>query len=144
MDSVARRHTRLTEEPLSVDTAHRFVADPAAGAVVAFTGTVREETEGRGVAALHYEAYREHAEEQLAALAQELGERFPAVVAVFMEHRVGTLGVGEPSVVVAVSAGHRPEAFAAARDGIDRLKATVAIWKQERWADGETRWVGSA
>ena len=111
------------------------------GAIVTFTGTVRAESEGRGVVALEYESFAERAEAQLAALAQEVAGRWPAL-AVWMEHRTDTLALGEPSVVVAVSTPHRAEAFEAARHGIDTLKATVAIWKRERWADGEAHWPG--
>lgn len=137
-----RYHTRLTAEPLSTEAAAAFCADPAAGALVTFTGMVRQETDGRPVAALTYEAYPERAERQLADLATEVGAKWP-VLAVWMEHRTGTLAIGEPSVVVAVSAGHRGEAFDAAEYGIDTLKATVAIWKREHWADGEVHWPGT-
>lgn len=140
----ARHHARLTQEPLSVDAAHAFCADPSAGAVVVLSGTVRNHADDRPVRALTYEAFEERAGAQLEALAAELPVRHPAVAAVWIEHRLGTLAVGEPSVVVGVSAAHRDQAFAAARDGIDTLKTTVAIWKQEHWADGGTRWVGSA
>ena len=139
----ARLHSRLTDEPLVVDAAHSFALDPSAGAVVVFTGVVRDRSEGRAVAALSYEAYAERAERQLAGLAQEIATRWPSARAVWLEHRVGTLGIGEPSVVVAVSAPHRGEAFDAARYGIDTLKATVAIWKQEHWADGGAHFPGS-
>lgn len=139
----ARLHTRLSAEPLSVDAAHAFVADPAAGAVVVFAGTVRNETDHREVAGLTYEAYAEHAEPQLEALAAEVARRWPAARAVWMEHRVGTLAIGEPAVVVGVSAGHRGETFEAARYAIDTLKDTVAIWKQEHWADGASHFPGS-
>jgi molybdopterin synthase catalytic subunit len=138
-----RLHTRLSDIPLSVAAAHDFCSDPAAGAVVVFTGTVREETDGRPVKALTYEAYAERAEAQLAELAAEVANRWPAS-AVWMEHRIGTLAIAEPSVVVGVSSGHRGEAFEAARYGIDTLKERVAIWKQEHWADGEAHWPGSA
>lgn len=139
-----RTHARLTDEPLSVGAAHAFCADRAAGAVVVFAGTVRDHADDRAVRALTYESFEERARPQLEALAGTLVERHPAVSAVWIEHRLGTLAVGEPSVVVGVSGPHRDQAFAAARDGIDTLKATVAIWKQEHWADGGTRWVGSA
>ncbi|HVM00489.1 MAG TPA: molybdenum cofactor biosynthesis protein MoaE [Egibacteraceae bacterium] len=139
----ARLHASLTDHPLSVEAAHAFVTDPACGAVVVFTGTVREESEGRRVTALSYEAYAEQAERQLAALAAEVAEKWPAVQAVWLEHRVGTLAIGEPSVVVAVSAAHRAEAFEAARHGIDTLKKTVAVWKEEHWADGGSHFPGS-
>jgi molybdopterin synthase catalytic subunit len=138
----ARLHTRLTGQVISLDAAWSFCSDPAAGAVVVFSGTVRNETDGRPVTGLEYEAYTEQAERQLAALASEVARQWPAR-AVWMEHRVGTLAVGEPSVVVAVSAGHRKEAFEAARHGIDTLKATVAIWKKEHWADGDAHWPGA-
>ncbi|WP_165491820.1 molybdenum cofactor biosynthesis protein MoaE [Egibacter rhizosphaerae] len=138
----ARTHAALTSEPLSTDAAHRFCADPAAGAVVVFVGAVREQSEGRAVTGLSYEAYVELANAQLVRLAEELALR-DGITAVWMEHRVGSLGVEEPSVVVGVSAAHRPEAFAAAREGIDRLKAEVPIWKQEHWADGDAHWPGT-
>lgn len=140
---MARLHTALTEDPLAVESAYAFATDPAAGAVVVFTGTIRQESEGRAVAALSYEAYAERAGRQLDALAAEVATRWPAVRAVWLEHRVGTLAIGEPAVVVAVSAAHRDEAFEAARHGIDVLKATVAIWKQEHWADGGAHFPGS-
>ena len=138
-----RLHTRLTEEPLSVADAHAFVADPAAGASVVFTGQVRNHADGRPVTGLDYEAYEEQAGAQLAALATAVAEKWPQTLAIWMEHRVGSLAVGEPSVVVAVSSAHRGGAFEAARHGIDELKATVAIWKQEHWADGTAHWPGT-
>lgn len=138
----ARLHARLTDEPLSVDAAHGFCADAAAGAVVVFTGVVREETDGRAVTALDYEAYGERAQAQLHALAAETALRWPAI-AVWVEHRTGTLAIGEASVVVAVSCGHRGEAFDACRWGIDTLKATVSIWKREHWSDGGAHWPGT-
>lgn len=139
----ARRHTALAEDPLSVDAAYAFATDPAAGAVVVFAGTTRDHSEGRGVAALSYEADAERARRQLTDLAADMAGRWPTVCAVWLEHRVGTLSIGEPAVVVAVSAPHRDEAFEAARYGIDTLKATVAIWKQEHWADGGSHFPGS-
>ncbi|MGH8907427.1 MAG: molybdenum cofactor biosynthesis protein MoaE [Egibacteraceae bacterium] len=139
----ARLHTRLTDAPLSVQDAQTFVADPAAGATVVFTGTVRNNAEGRSVAGLDYEAYEARASAQLAALAELVVQKWPRVLALWMEHRVGALEIGEPSVVVAVSTPHRPEAFDAARFGIDELKATVPIWKKEHWADGGAHWPGT-
>ena len=138
-----RLHTRLTAEPLSLDAASAFVADPACGGLVIFAGTVRERSEGRPVAGLTYEAWHERAEAALAELARDVAEGWPDVRAVWLEHRLGPLAVGEPSVVVAVSAPHRAEAFAAARHGIDTLKATVPIWKQEHWQDGGAHWPGA-
>ena len=138
----ARLHARLTVHPLSADEAHRFCAGPAAGAIVVFTGAVRNVSEGNAVHGLTYEAYEERAQSQLEALATEVATRHPASVAVWLEHRTGDLAVGEAAVVVAVSAPHRSEAFEAARFGIDELKATVAIWKREHWAAGGSHWPG--
>ena len=139
----ARLHAELTDAPLSVEAAHAWVADRAAGATVVFTGTVRDHSDGRAVSGLTYEAWAERAVPQLEALAAAVAARWPEATAVWLEHRTGALAVGEPSVVVAVSAGHRPEAFEAARWAIDELKATVAIWKQEHWSDGGARWPGT-
>ncbi len=137
-----RLHTRLTPHPLSAEEAQHFCSDPAAGAVVVFTGAVRNVSEGQAVHGLTYEAYEERASSQLEALAGELVTRHPDAVAVWLEHRTGDLAVGEAAVVVAVSAPHRDQAFDAARWGIDELKATVAIWKREHWAAGGSRWPG--
>ncbi len=138
----ARTHVALTTEPLSVDDAHQWCADPRAGAVVVFSGTVRDHAEGRAVDGLCYEAYEELAKARLDALAESLASR-EGVVAVWLTHRTGALGIGEVAVVAAVGAGHRPEAFATCRDAIDRLKAEVPIWKQEHWADGGSHWPGA-
>lgn len=138
-----RLHTCLTGDPLSVDAAHSFCTDPTAGAVVVFTGVVRDHSEGLQVAGLTYEAYEERATTQLAALAADVVKRYPTAAAVWLEHRTGDLAVGEPAVVVAVSSAHRAEAFDAARWAIDTLKADVAIWKQEHWGDGGGHWPGS-
>jgi molybdopterin synthase catalytic subunit len=125
---------RLSEQPISVDGLMRAVRRDAAGAVVVFCGVTRE------VARLDYEAYREMAESQLAAIARDCAERH-GLAAIAIEHRVGSVPLGEPSVVVAVSAAHREEAFAGAREAIDRVKAEAAIWKREVEGDGATRWV---
>lgn len=143
MNGQPRVHTAIGDDPLSAADAQQFVEDPAAGATVVFTGTVRDHSEGRQVAGLTYEAYREHAERQLAALAQRTLERWPDLRAAWMAHRTGALAIGEPAVVVAVSAPHRGAAFAAASWAIETLKAEVAIWKQEHWADGAVHWPGT-
>ena len=127
----------LTERPLDAGEAGEWVREPRCGAVVTFTGTTRDHAEGRaGVTHLDYEAYEEHVVPRLAAVAEEARARWPEVGRIVLWHRVGRVPVGEPSVVVAVAAPHRDEAFAAARFGIDTLKATVPIWKRETWADG--------
>lgn len=138
-----RTHTALSPTPLDVTDAHAFCENPGAGAVVVFTGTARDTTDGRAVEALTYEAWDERARAGLAGLAQQIASRWPAVLAVFIEHRTGRLRIGEPAVVVGVASPHRPEAFAAAAWCLEELKAEVPIWKQEHWADGEAHWPGT-
>ena len=123
---------RITSEPLSLETVAAGVADPRAGAVVAFLGVTRE------VPALEYEAYAEMAERKLAAIVATAIERFGLCRAA-AEHRVGTVPLSEPSVVVAASAPHRDAAFAGARYLIDEIKSQAPIWKREQ---GE--WVAEA
>jgi molybdopterin converting factor subunit 1 len=126
-------HARVTDEALSVERLSVLVGRPAAGAIVTFQGTTR------GVDRLEYEAYREMAEERIAEILRDAIERH-GLEAAAAEHRVGPVPLGEPSVVVAVSAAHRDEAFAGAREIIDRIKAEAPIWKKEVEAGAE-RWV---
>jgi MoaE-MoaD fusion protein len=123
----ARFHVRVTAEPLSLDALAAAVNRPEAGAVVLFQGMTRDVDE------LEYEAYREMAEERIEAILRECAERHGLATAA-AEHRTGTVPLGEPSVIVAASAAHRGEAFAGAREAIDRIKAEAPIWKRE----GET------
>lgn len=111
---------------------------PNCGAVVLFSGTVRDHAEGRSnVAALEYEAYDTEVEPRLSVIAAEARRRWPATGRLALLHRSGRLVVGETSVVVIASAPHREEAFAAARWCVDTLKATVPIWKRESWEGGD-------
>ncbi|HEY1853633.1 MAG TPA: molybdenum cofactor biosynthesis protein MoaE [Solirubrobacterales bacterium] len=130
-------HVAVSEAPLDAAELQRRVADPRAGAIVCFQGVTRE------VARLDYEAYREMAAERMAAILAECVERHRLLGAA-AEHRVGAVPLGEPAVVVAVAAGHREEAFAGAREAIDRIKAEAPIWKRELGAGGEQRWVEGA
>jgi MoaE-MoaD fusion protein len=123
-------HVRVTGDPLDLAALADAVRDPRAGAVVLFEGVTREVQE------LDYEAYVEMAEPKLVAIAAEEAERH-GLCAVAVEHRVGTVPLGEPSVLVAASAAHRGEAFAGARALIDRVKAEAPIWKVE--VDGADR-----
>jgi molybdopterin synthase catalytic subunit len=129
----------LSPEPLDLAALIAAVADPDHGATTSFVGTTRREGGLREVAELRYEAYEELAIAEMAAVAAEAEARFGARVAV--AHRVGVVGVGEASVAVAASAGHRGAAFAACRHVIDELKARVPIWKQTAFADGEATWM---
>jgi molybdopterin synthase catalytic subunit len=127
----------LTEQALPIGAALDWAVRPGCGAVVLFSGTVRDHAEGRpGVSRLVYEAYTEQVEPRLAAIAEEARRQWPLGRLVLM-HRVGELVVGESSVIVVASTPHRPEAFESARFCIDTLKATVPIWKRETWEGGE-------
>ena len=131
----------LTDGPISTDRVLRAVADPRAGAVVLFLGVVRDNARGRRVDHLIYEAYDALARRELERIAAAVAERWP-VTRVAIVHRTGRLGVGEPSVAVAVSAPHRGEAFDAGRYTIDTLKQMVPIWKKEVW-EGGAAWIGA-
>jgi molybdopterin synthase catalytic subunit len=131
---------RVTEEPLSLDAAVAEVADERAGGIATFTGTVRRQSRGREVLYLEYEAYAEMAEDVIAQLATELDESHD-LCGISIHHRVGRVEIGEPSVVIAVSAPHRQAALAACREAIDRLKETVPLWKKEVYEGGE-EWLG--
>src|SRR3954469_162059 len=121
----------LSGEPLPVTAAAEWVVRPDCGAVVLFSGTARDHAPGRPeVVELEYEAYEEHAVPRLAAGAGEIRARWPMVGRVALLHRVGVVPLGESAVVVVVSSPHRPEAFEAARFGIDAIKASVPIWKR--------------
>jgi MoaE-MoaD fusion protein len=126
-------HVRVSEEPLSLQALSAAVGDPGAGAIVIFQGVTRE------VERLDYEAYTAMAEERIEAIMREcvLAHDLRAAA---VEHRVGSVPLGEPSVIIAVSAAHRDEAFAGARDAIDRLKAEAPIWKREHAAGMPGRW----
>ncbi len=129
-------------EPLSVDEVHAAVADPAAGAIALFIGTVRDHDHGRAVAELSYSAHPSGAE-QLRLVAEKVAARFP-VRALAAVHRTGDLDIGDLAVVVAAAADHRDEAFRACRALIEDLKATVPVWKKQLFAEGESEWVNSA
>jgi molybdopterin synthase catalytic subunit len=126
-------HARVSAEPLSLGAVAARVRDPRAGAVVTFQGVTRD------VELLEYEAYAEMAEERMAAIVAEAVERH-GLCGAAVEHRVGEVPLSEPSVVVAASSPHRGEAFAGAREIIDRVKAEAPIWKKEV-DGGEGRWV---
>ena len=131
---------RLTDAPLDPADALAFVADPGAGAVVLFTGTVRDHSAAGAVTGLTYEAWEERAVDRLEAIGEEMFDRWGSCKVALL-HRTGLLDVGEISVIVSCSAPHRREAFEAARHGIDRIKEEVPIWKKERLATGDAQWV---
>jgi molybdopterin synthase catalytic subunit/molybdopterin converting factor small subunit len=131
---------RLSEEPLDPAGVIREVSDPRAGGIATFVGTTRNESRGRTVIHLDYEAYGGMAEEVMAEIAEEL-KREHELCEVAIAHRTGRVGIGELSVVIAVSAPHRAAALAACRDAIDRLKERAPLWKKEFYEGGE-EWIG--
>jgi molybdopterin synthase catalytic subunit len=131
--------TGLTEDPLDPGEVARRVADPSCGALVVFSGTVRDSHRGRPVERITYSAYRAMAQTRLREIARRLELRYPGT-RVAIVHRLGELRVGEPSVVIAVASPHREAAYAANREALERLKTEVPIWKREHYADGESRW----
>jgi len=128
--------------PLPTAKAIDFVSDPRAGGIAIFLGTTRFEknAQGQDLAALDYEAYLEMALPQLQTLAQASRSQWPIVKQVIL-HRAGRVALSQPSVLIAVASPHRHEAFAACQFIIDAIKADVAIWKKEIWADGSGTWV---
>jgi molybdopterin synthase catalytic subunit/molybdopterin converting factor small subunit len=131
---------RLVDAPLSLDAVVDEVRSEEAGAIATFTGTTRVHSRGRTVTHLEYEAYAGMAEDVMAQIADELERRYE-LCGVAIHHRVGRVGIGETSVVIAVSAPHRQDALAACKDAIDSLKETVPLWKKEVYEGGE-EWVG--
>src|SRR5262245_29850237 len=131
----------VVERPLSPDEIAARVDDPGAGGIVIFSGVVRNQTDGRPVKFLEYEAHAPMAEVKMREIGEGLRTRWPGVKRVAMLHRIGRLEIGEASVLIAVSAAHRGDAFEACRHAIDTLKRTVPVWKKEHFEDGEV-WVG--
>ena len=131
----------ITNDELDVRQVVSHVQHPGAGAIATFVGTTRDNTAGRRVLFLDYEAYRPMADRQLQRVADEMRERWD-LTGVAIYHRLGKLEIGEASLVVAVSSAHRKEAFEACQYSIDRIKQIVPIWKKEFFEGGEV-WVGS-
>lgn len=130
----------VTTKALSVDALASLVRGNADGAVVVFVGTVRDNASGRKVVALEYEAYADMAETEMRHIGAEIIGKW-GLHGIAMRHRVGRLAIGEISVVIAVSAPHRQEAFAGCSEALDLLKERVPVWKHEYFEDGAV-WVG--
>jgi MoaE-MoaD fusion protein len=131
---------RLSEEPLRVEDAVAEVQSDDAGAIATFIGTTRAHSRGRTVVHLDYEAYEGMAEKMMSELAESLKAKH-GLIEVAIHHRVGRVGIGDTSVVIAVSAAHREAALLACKDAIDTLKVSVPLWKKEVYEGGE-EWVG--
>jgi len=131
----------VRESELSVDEVRAAVADPAAGGIALFAGAVRDSDHDRAVSGLSYSAHPS-AVHELRRVAEVIAAKYP-VIGIAAVHRVGDLAIGDLAVVLAVSCPHRAEAFDACRDLIDILKASVPIWKHQRFGDGTAEWVGT-
>lgn len=136
-------HTHLVVGPIDVAQAHDDVVHPQAGAVGLFSGVVRDHHDGHAVASMVYEAWEERAPQALRAVADEVARLHPAVRRIHVVHRIGSLQVGDVSIVCAASAPHRGQALAAATDLIDLVKQEVPIWKREDLVDGRVAWPGA-
>jgi molybdopterin synthase catalytic subunit/molybdopterin converting factor small subunit len=130
----------ITGEPLDAARVIAEVENDEAGAIASFVGTVRRSSRGRDVTYLEYEAFEEMAEPMLVRLGDELTAKH-SLTAVAIHHRIGRVEIGEPSVVIAVSARHRAAALDACREAIDTLKETIPLWKKEVYVGGE-EWIG--
>ena len=136
------RLAEVRDTPLSIDEVHDAVMDPVAGGIALFTGVVRDNDKGQQVTALSYSAHPS-ATDKLRQVAEHIAAQFD-IHAIAAVHRVGDLAIGDLAVVVAVSSGHRAAALDACRALIDEVKATVPIWKHQRFAGGVSEWVNSA
>jgi molybdopterin synthase catalytic subunit len=132
---------KITQSPINMQELADFVADPAAGAMATFVGMTRNTNEGRQVTRLEYECYPGMAEKEMEKIAAEVLRRWP-IKKIAMVHRLGRVDIGEASVAIAVSSGHRHAAFEACHYAINQLKETVPIWKKELYEGGEL-WIGS-
>lgn len=134
-------HFAISFAPLSLTDAYQRADDSGNGAIVVMSGMVRDNTEGRGVNYLEYQAYEPMALEVFRQIGGQIRQRWPTIGSLVIHHRVGKLTVGEISVLVVVGCPHRGEAFEACRYAIDTLKHNAPIWKKEHWQDGASSWV---
>ncbi len=131
----------MTFAPLSLDEVYQQADDSRNGAIVVMSGMVRDNTDGRAVSYLEYQAYEPMALEVFKQIAAQIRQQWTDVTRVVIHHRTGKLLIGEISVLVAVGCPHRGEAFAACQYAIDTLKHNAPIWKKEHWEDGSSTWV---
>ena len=140
--ATAVRLADVVTEPISAEALAGLVRDPMAGAVVTFSGDVRDHDHGRSVQRLEYEAHPSAAQ-ILAEVAAEVAARHDAI-AIAVVHRVGPLQIGDCALAAAVSAAHRGEAFAACTALVDEVKARIPVWKHQYFSDGTDEWVNCA
>ena len=141
-ESTALRFAQVTEEPISTADLAARANSPLAGAVVSFSGDVRDHDHGRQVTSLVYEAHPS-AQDILATIAEEIAERYD-VIAVAVAHRTGPLEIGDCALAAVVSAAHRGDAFAACTALVEETKARIPVWKHQFFADGTDEWVNCA
>ncbi|MEB3161106.1 MAG: molybdenum cofactor biosynthesis protein MoaE [Synechocystis sp.] len=134
----------ISVAPLCLTSVYQRVDNPANGAIAIMSGMVRQETQGRAVQFLEYQAYNPMAIAVFQAIAQQIRQQWPTITGVVIHHRIGKLQIGEISVLVAIGCPHRAEAFAACQYAIDTLKHQAPIWKKEYWQDGSSSWVSIA
>jgi molybdopterin synthase catalytic subunit len=132
---------RVVRAPIDLQELVRYVTDPSAGAIATFIGTTRNNNEGRKVIALDYDAYPEMAEKELKRIGEDAKKKW-RIERMAIIHRIGPVEITEASVMIAVSAAHRDDAFQACRFAIEEIKKTVPIWKKEVFEGGEV-WIGT-
>jgi molybdopterin synthase catalytic subunit len=131
-----RTFYQITDTSIDPETLRGAITDAGSGAIATFVGVTRNSFAGKAVRHLEYEAYAPMAEREMERIGMEIAGLWPVVTGVAIAHRVGRVEIGEASVAIAISAPHRREALAACAHGIDRLKATLPVWKKEVFADG--------
>jgi molybdopterin synthase catalytic subunit len=141
MDLTMTAEFKICFAPIELQEVYDLADNGANGAVVVMSGMVRNQTDGRPVEYLEYQAYEPMALRVFAQIANEVSQKWPIVTRTIIHHRVGKLRIGEISVLIAVGAPHRGEAFAACQYTIDTLKHQAPIWKKEHWSDGSSSWV---
>lgn len=141
IQSHSKDNFAITFAPLSLEEVYALADDAGNGAIVVMSGMVRNQTDGKAVVALEYQAYQPMALQIFAQIAAQIRNTWLDVNRVVIHHRIGKLKIGEISVLVAVGCPHRSEAFAACQFAIDTLKHNAPIWKKEHWGDGSSSWV---
>lgn len=131
----------VTDAPLSAEQLSRAACTAADGALLVFSGVVRDRNDGRAVLAVTYDAHASLAERTFRAIAEEARERWGEDLSVVVTHRTGRLAVGDVSTVVVVASPHRDAAYQASRYVIEQLKLRSPVWKQEHYADGDSAWL---
>jgi molybdopterin synthase catalytic subunit len=132
---------KISFAPLDLETVYQLADADNNGAIVLMSGMVRNNTAGRSVISLEYQAYQPMALKIFEEISQYIYEHWPIVNRVIIHHRIGRLAIGEISVLIAIGSPHRKEAFEACQYAIDTLKHNAPIWKKEHWADGASSWV---